>query len=166
MAEGCHQVEAQRGVLLSVPQPFLVVEDAAAVEELRQLEQPGWCAPEVAELLLRLGAVLRFARQQQERRGSDAAEAGDAALVARAAAAAQELAASCILRGWPAVLRLVMPAACLGCTPEAALAGVEAHLGGIPVLHVAGAPRRCTQLGRRQQLARCTAGAPQRPPPL
>lgn len=138
LAEGCHEVEAQRGVLLSVPQPFLVVDDAAVVAELRQLEQPGLCAPEVAELLQRLGAVLRFARQhqQQQNGGSGAA---DAAVVARVAAAAQELAAGCILRGWSAVLQLVMPAACLGCSPEEAVAGVEACLGGIPLLHAAGA---------------------------
>lgn len=134
LLEGCHEVEAQRGVLLSAPQPFLVVDDAAAVAELRQLEQPGLCEAEAAELLQRLGAVLRFARQHQRQGG-----AADAAVVARVAAAAQELAAGCITRGWSAVLQLVMPAACLGCTAEEAVAGVEAHLGGIPLLHAAGA---------------------------
>lgn len=132
LLEGCHEVEAQRGVLLSAPQPFLVVDDAAAVAELRQLEQPGLCEAEAAELLQRLGAVLRFARQHQRQGG-----AADAAVVARVAAAAQELAAGCITRGWSAVLQLVMPAACLGCTAEEAVAGVEAHLGGIPLLHAA-----------------------------
>lgn len=167
LAEGCHQLEAQRGVLLSVPQPFLVVDDAAAVVELRQLEQSGCCMSEVAELLLRLGAVLRFAQQHQQRQGgegSDAAEAADVALVARTAAAAQDLAASCILRGWAAVLRLVMPVACLGCAREAAVAGVEAHLGGIPVLHAAGVSGQCKQLGcwllpPCQELDRCALAA-------
>ena len=135
LSEGCHEVEAQRGVLVSAPQPFLVVDNAAAVAELRQLEQSGLCEAEAAELLQRLGAVLRFARQHQQQQGG----AADAAVVARVAAAAQELAAGCITRGWSAVLQLVMPAACLGCTAEAAVAGVEAHLGGIPLLHAAGA---------------------------
>lgn len=49
----------------------------------------------------------------------------------------QDLAATCMLRGWGAVLRLVMPAACAGCTPAAAVAGIEQRLGGMPLLHAA-----------------------------
>ena len=50
----------------------------------------------------------------------------------------QDLAATCMLRGWPAVLRLVLPVVCAGSTPEAALARIEQLLGGMPVLHVTG----------------------------
>lgn len=47
--------------------------------------------------------------------------------------------AACVLRGWPAVLRLLLPVACCGgVAPEAALAGIEQHLSGMPLLHAAG----------------------------
>lgn len=50
----------------------------------------------------------------------------------------QELAATCILRGWGAVLRLVLPQVATACTAQAAVAGIEQHLCGIPLLHAAG----------------------------
>jgi hypothetical protein len=50
----------------------------------------------------------------------------------------QELAATCILRGWGAVLRLVLPQVATACTAVAAVAGIEQHLCGIPLLHAAG----------------------------
>lgn len=129
--EGCHLLEAQHGPFVSAPAPFLVVDDEEAVGELRQLELPGCSATAGgAELLQRLGAVLRFAARHAEGTAAPA-------LVSRMAAAAQELAAACILYGWGAVLRLVLPTACLGCTPQQAVAAMQAHLCGIPLLHAA-----------------------------
>jgi hypothetical protein len=45
-----------------------------------------------------------------------------------------------ILRRWGAVLRLLLPAATLGCAAAEAAAAIEARLCGIPLLHAAGAP--------------------------
>ena len=130
--EGCHRVEAQRGVFVSPPHSLLVLRDAAAAAELLQLEWADSCVGDAPELLHRLGAVLGFARRGAWR--------ADAALQRRVASAAQELAATCIVQRWPAVLRLVLPLTSCGCSVAAAVEGVERHLGGIPVLHAAGAP--------------------------
>ncbi|KAL4451665.1 hypothetical protein ABPG75_007327 [Micractinium tetrahymenae] len=136
LEEGCLRLEAQRGLFISAPHSLLVLDDEAAVAELRQLETADCAAPEVAELLHRLGAVLRFERALRQ-----AGEAAvDAELLARVARAAQELAATCLLRGWGAVLRHMLPLACAGSAPEAAVAGIEAHLAGMPLLHAAGKP--------------------------
>jgi hypothetical protein len=84
LPQGCLSIEAQHGDFVSPPAALLVLEDAAAVAELRQLELPG-CAgthDDASELLHRLGAVLRFA-------GCPRAGDGDEALAARVRAAAQ-----------------------------------------------------------------------------
>lgn len=131
LKEGCHRIEAQRGMLVGPPHSLLVLDDEEAVAELRQLELPTCSVRDVPELLHRLGVVLRFGGS------TDPAGHSGEALRRRVQSAAQELAATCILRRWPAVLRLVLPQTCLQCTPGAALAGVERHLCGIPVLHAA-----------------------------
>lgn len=60
LKEGCHRIEAQRGMLVGPPHSLLVLDDEEAVAELRQLELPTCSVRDVPELLHRLGVVLRF----------------------------------------------------------------------------------------------------------
>ncbi len=85
LQEGCLRFEAQRGIFVSPQHSVLVLDDEAAVAELRQLETSGCAAPVAAELLHRLGAVLRFERALHAVDGAVL----DAELVARVARAAQ-----------------------------------------------------------------------------
>ena len=92
MEEGCHRVEAQRGSFVSAPHSFLVLDDPEAVEELRQLEQADSGMPDPAELLHRLGAVMRFGRSGCNGGGSPSSSGGSGAgqaMMRRVGAAAQ-----------------------------------------------------------------------------
>ena len=97
LQEGCHLVEAQRGIFVSTPAAFLVIEDEAAAAELRQLEAVDSTLPssDTTELLTRLGAVLRFGRGLRDACPADVARV-DAALLARVAAAAQVRPGRCL----------------------------------------------------------------------
>ena len=114
--EGLHFVEVQRGALLSSAAPFIVVDDVNAVSELRQLE---WDASgiggdeAVSSFLRSVGIVLEWVRVRNgaSSEGSCFGESKDSAETARRVSSiAQRLVATCVARGWPALLRLVLPA--------------------------------------------------------
>ena len=231
LAVGAYQVEAQRGLLCSAPQSFLVVEDPEAAAELRRLEAspmgepagpactpplllavlcaccgrgsaatpmcmacchrgsalgqhvallppgrwfppaaghplltsspclPAACSPvagiaDTPEFLHKVGIVLQFQRQRCG--AAPGQEAVPPAAVRRIARCAQEVAAACILRGWPALLRAVLPVATADCPPAEAVAGIQAHLGSALLLHaavVAGVPAVVEVLGAWAQAA-------------
>lgn len=116
LSEGLHFVEVQRGALLSSAAPFVVVNDGAAVAELRQLEwdASGIGAGEAVSSFVRnVGIVLEWLRLQNGA-SPEASSFGEsmhcAETARRVSAIAQRLVATCAARGWPALLRLVLPA--------------------------------------------------------
>jgi hypothetical protein len=120
---GATAVEVQRGALVGAPLAVAVLDDAAAAAELRGLERDAAGVADVADFVFKVGAVARHLAP-----GAPAAEPATAAAVA---AAAQEAAAVALLRGWPALLRLVLPAVAAAepGEPGAAIAAVGARLG-------------------------------------
>jgi hypothetical protein len=135
-AEGLHFVEVQRGSLLSATvAPFLVIDNVDAVNEIRQLEYDttgvGAEREGVASFLRMVGVVLDFLRKkdvaqnnsEEVNEGDDEGLPGyisyiedtpqfeDVSKTAQMVAPlAQRVVALCVLRGWPALLRLVLPA--------------------------------------------------------
>ena len=142
LEEGCHRVEAQRGSFVSAPHSFLVLDDPAAVEELRQLEQAGSGVPDAAELLHRLGAVLRFRRSSRSDSGPSSSGSRGAvqAVTRRVDAAAQVRCASDLrpalckhllgMAGRRATLQLLNDTVSLLCSTAVCLAsaGAGSHL--------------------------------------
>ena len=115
LTEGLHCVEVQRGALLSTAAPFIVVDDAEAVAELRQLECDGAAAAvggDVAAFLRSVGVVLEHLRRsnQNDDDGDETSAAAAGASAIRIASIAQRLVATCVACGWPALLRLMLPA--------------------------------------------------------
>jgi hypothetical protein len=146
LEEGLHQweVQAEVGALLSNAAPCLVLADAAAVAELRQLEGEGGGGGaadvgDVAGFVEAVGVVLHHLRAAAAPGAAGNPNAGPAA-AARAAALARELAPVAAARGWPALLRRLLPAVALDCAPGAAMEAMRAaHPGGLSILHVAAA---------------------------
>eukprot|EP00887_Chlorella_sp_A99_P001829 scaffold19.g1829.t1 len=148
LAPGAHQVEAQRGLLCSEPLSFLVLDDAEAAAELRQLEASPMGIGDVPEFLHKVGIVLQF--QQSREQGAVESCALPAAAVRRVARAAQEVAVAAVLRGWPALLAALLPAVTADCGADGAVAGMQAFLGEARLLQAAvttGVPRVLSALG-------------------
>ena len=154
---GLHFVEVQRGALLSGSAPFLVVDCADAVSELRQLEyDPSGVGDghAVASFLRNVGVVLEFVRRSsssnspgEELSPSDTAMGPDTAQ--RVAEMAVRVAATCVGRGWPSLLRLVLPACVVPGATATATASVTAVVesfkslsaDGLSLLHLVATSR-------------------------
>ena len=157
LVEGLHFVEVQRGALLSSSAPFVVVDNAEAVAELRQLEYDASGVGDsdaIASFLRSVGLVLDWNRNRNGEStpstSSGAAAAAAAAVVhgpasaARIASISQRVVATCVSRGWPALLRLILPAMVApGDTCAAAVDGIKAFSAqGLSLLHLV-ATSRC-----------------------
>ena len=106
--EGLHNVEIQKGSLLSSSTSFLVISDAAAVAEIRQLEADATGVDDVSAFVQGVGVVLEHIRVKREDPEDPNASPAVAIRVANLAARIITTAAA---RRWPALLRLMAPAA-------------------------------------------------------
>lgn len=176
LEEGLHCLEVQRGSLLSPALPFLVLREAAAVAELRQLETDTAGVLDVPAFVQSMGFVLDFLRQQGTA-GSDgeAKLAGDdptavSELASRVAPLAARLAMVCAARGWPTLLGMLLPAV----TQDAAAAHFAGTCdGGATLLHAIAASRCAVSLQAVQAWSeavgfvwQCSGAGPGRVTPL
>jgi hypothetical protein len=152
-AEGLHFVEVQRGSLLStISLPFLILDSVDAVKELRQLEYDtagiGNGQEGVASFLQSVGVVLDWLRKRDSNTNEPTpgyksyitAQSQSGPKTAEVIASlAQRVAATCIGRAWPALLRLVLPAIIPpGTNPDTVVEAFKSFSNGnLPLLHLA-----------------------------
>ena len=156
-ATGLHFVEVQRGSLLSATAlPFMVLDSADAVQEIRQLEyNTAGIGDEqnTASFLRIVGVMLDWLKMKNT--GSHTSSTAsdtlgytsyitnplqfDSKSTEIIAPLAQRVAATCIVRGWPALLRLVLPAIVpLGTDPAVAIENFKRFSNkNLPLLHLA-----------------------------
>ncbi|KAL4513989.1 hypothetical protein Ndes2437B_g08219 [Nannochloris sp. 'desiccata'] len=103
---GGYAMEIARGPFVSSPIGFVVLDDPLAVAEVRQLESDS-DGISVSAFIQKLGLIVQM-RKRIDIGASLATEMQDET-VDRIAQVAQEVAAVSLKKGWPAVLRLVLP---------------------------------------------------------
>lgn len=118
--EGLHNVEIQKGSLLSSSMSFLVISDNAVVAEIRQLEADSTGVEDVPAFVQGVGVVLEHLRLKREHPEDPNASP---AVAARIASLAARIITTAAARRWPALLRLMAPAARAE-DVEAAVAGM------------------------------------------
>eukprot|EP00887_Chlorella_sp_A99_P007360 scaffold2.g7360.t1 len=136
---GCVELEVQRGMFLSAARPVLLLPCAAAVAEVRQLEQNAAGVPDVDALLRDIGLVAQYlARDRLAAAGRPQPTYGSV-LLACVANLARRLVATAAARGWPALAQLLLPATTVdGASAAAAAAAIStACPAGTSLLHVA-----------------------------
>ncbi|KAG7667575.1 hypothetical protein Ndes2437B_g08220 [Nannochloris sp. 'desiccata'] len=149
-AEGLHFVEVQRGSLLSsTAVPFLVIDNEDVVKELRQLEYDTagvGDAHAVAAFVKNVGVVLDWTKASPA--AAAAAPSSSTSLTTtdnnkdgedRIAEVAQRVVATCIVRGWPALLGLILPAMVPpGTDPATVIENFKSYSKqGLSMLHLA-----------------------------
>jgi hypothetical protein len=138
--EGLHLVEVQRGSLLSATAaPLLIIDDFEVVNELRQLEYDTAGVGDehaVASFLRNVGVIIDSS--STTRACANATSTTDEAQ-ARISEVAQCVAATCIVRGWPALLRRTLPAMVApGTDPCTAIENFKSYSKqGLSMLHLA-----------------------------
>ncbi|KAL4546327.1 hypothetical protein Ndes2526B_g01554 [Nannochloris sp. 'desiccata'] len=107
--EGLHDIEIQKGSLLSPSaQSLLVIDDAAVVAEVRQLEVDSTGVSNIPAFVQAIGIVVEHLECRREGRHHPNGSVGVAQRIAPLAAAIITVA---VARKWPAMLRLICPAA-------------------------------------------------------
>jgi len=124
---GGYAMEIARGPFVSSPIGFVVLEDPLAVAEVRQLETDPDGVSDVIAFIQKLGVVVQM-RKRVDNDVSLSMEMHDET-VDRIAQVAQEVAAVSLKKGWPAVLRLVLPVIAAATPAAQGLESVSRLLG-------------------------------------
>ena len=133
--EGLHSVEIQKGSLLSPSSvSFLVLDDEAAVVELRQLEINSSGVESVSAFVQSVGIVLEHLRVKKNHPNDSNASPAAAIEVALLAA---RIATTAVVRRWPALLRLISPAVSVSAMNTTMLQLTTPDMKGVTLLHLA-----------------------------
>jgi hypothetical protein len=109
LKEGLHDIEIQKGSMLSPSsQSLLVIDDPAVVAEVRQLEIDSTGVSDIPAFIQAIGIVVEHLKLRREGRHHPNGSIGVAQRIAPLAAAIVTVAIS---RKWPSLLRVVCPAA-------------------------------------------------------
>lgn len=120
-------MEVQLGRLLSAPRAILVLPDPQAVQEVRNLETSSAGIRDVDAFLRNVGLVVQYLCRGQIPGAERFEPLYTSELLRRLEAMAQELVVAAVARGWPALSRLLLPAATTGgSSASAALASMDA----------------------------------------
>lgn len=143
LVEGSYVFEFARGPLVSSPVAVLVLNNEAAVKEVRQLESDPFGVADVPAFVQKLGLVARMSACVAAECTWNHQFPGD--VIARFGQLTSEVAAVCLLRGWPALLECALPVLDAIMPADEVVKSVEDLMaGGLSVLEaavVSGNPR-------------------------
>jgi hypothetical protein len=107
--EGLHNIEIQKGCMLSPSaQSLLVIDNADVVAELRQLEIDATGVNDIPSFIQAVGIVVEHLKLRREGGGHPN---GSLAVAQRIAPLAASIVTVAVARKWPALLRVICPAA-------------------------------------------------------